>query len=177
MKDRSSLRQGFLVSQPAVPGSEKEGKMTVGSGQKLLELFPKRNQDSSFWKMFEEYLLLKAEWYSNRCFLKWKASITKQGFILFQLAPSTLRTDEIGSGLLLTPSTEDYKSDGPSVMNQWTEARKHGKRPATSAQRLRNQTGHETGLKLQPNFVEWMMGYPSNWTDLNSPKQGIESKD
>ena len=32
----------------------------------------------------------------------------------------------------------------------------------------------KTGLKLQPSFVEWMMGFPQNWTDLNSPKQDIE---
>ena len=33
--------------------------------------------------------------------------------------------------------------------------------------------GSGTGLKLQPNFVEWMMGYPQNWTDLNCPNQNI----
>lgn len=30
--------------------------------------------------------------------------------------------------------------------------------------------GSGIGLKLQPNFAGWMMGYPPNWTDLNSPK-------
>jgi hypothetical protein len=39
------------------------------------------------------------------------------------------------------------------------------------------EVGTKTGLKLQPAFVEWMMGYPSTWTDLNSPKQDTESKD
>jgi|HubBroStandDraft_6_1064221.scaffolds.fasta_scaffold00472_3 site-specific DNA-cytosine methylase len=33
----------------------------------------------------------------------------------------------------------------------------------------KGQTGTKTGLKLQPNFVEWMMGYPQGWTDLNFP--------
>jgi hypothetical protein len=28
-----------------------------------------------------------------------------------------------------------------------------------------NQIGKRTGLKLQPAFVEWMMGYPIGWTD------------
>ena len=37
--------------------------------------------------------------------------------------------------------------------------------------------GTKTGLKLQPNFVEWMMGYPLNWTDLSSQNQNTEQKD
>ena len=31
---------------------------------------------------------------------------------------------------------------------------------------LTNQVGQSTGLKLQPAFVEWMMGYPPGWTEL-----------
>jgi hypothetical protein len=41
----------------------------------------------------------------------------------------------------------------------------------------KGQTGAKTGLKLQPNFVEWMMGYPQGWTDLNCPSPLIELKD
>jgi hypothetical protein len=26
--------------------------------------------------------------------------------------------------------------------------------------------GNSRGLKLQPAFVEWMMGYPDKWTEL-----------
>jgi hypothetical protein len=35
--------------------------------------------------------------------------------------------------------------------------------------KMKDQIGQATGLKLQPNFVAWMMGYPSHWTDLNYP--------
>ena len=27
--------------------------------------------------------------------------------------------------------------------------------------------GMNTGMKLQPEFVEYMMGYPAGWTDLS----------
>ena len=37
--------------------------------------------------------------------------------------------------------------------------------------------GPKIGMKLQPAFVEWMMGYPLGWTDLNLPKRNIEKKD
>jgi hypothetical protein len=32
----------------------------------------------------------------------------------------------------------------------------------------------EIGMKLQPNFVEFMMGYPQNWTNLHIPTEGSE---
>jgi hypothetical protein len=32
---------------------------------------------------------------------------------------------------------------------------------------LGRELGKNHGLKLQPAFAEWMMGYPTNWTDLN----------
>jgi hypothetical protein len=124
----------------------------------------------------------------------------KSNRLLFQLAPSTLHTEEIGSGLLRTadahmergshkpeklieryqtkhlplnlndqiqmlgtPSTRDHK-DGNS----------YGAVPEKSL--LPRQVRNKTGLKLQPNFVEWMMGYPQNWTDLNSPNPNTELK-
>ena len=30
-----------------------------------------------------------------------------------------------------------------------------------------NRFGKKHGYKLQPEFVEWMMGYPEGWTELN----------
>jgi hypothetical protein len=33
-----------------------------------------------------------------------------------------------------------------------------------------NRTGIKTGLKLHPDFVEWMMGYPKGWTEIPDSK-------
>jgi hypothetical protein len=30
----------------------------------------------------------------------------------------------------------------------------------------KTSNGEQTGLKLQPAFVEWMMGFPLGWTDV-----------
>lgn len=35
---------------------------------------------------------------------------------------------------------------------------------------LKHRTGTSRGLKLQPAFVEWMMGYPDGWTELSDSK-------
>lgn len=52
--------------------------------------------------------------------------------------------------------------------------RKNGTRHGA---KIKDLVGTRTGLKLQPNFVEWMMGFPQNWTDLNFQRQDIGSKD
>ena len=66
--------------------------------------------------------------------------------------------------MLPTPTSRDHK-DGNG----------YDKVPENSL--LPRRVGNRTGLKLQPNFVEWMMGYPQNYTDLNYQNQDIEWND
>ena len=47
------------------------------------------------------------DWYSKRCALTWKGKAMKSSRFLFQLQASTHRIEEIGSGLLLTPTTRE----------------------------------------------------------------------
>jgi len=63
--------------------------------------------------------------------------------------------------MLPTPATRDYK--GANGQEHMTKDRPH-------MDQLPNAIAHGTnrGLKLQPAFVEWMMGYPIGWTDLNA---------
>lgn len=56
--------------------------------------------------------------------------------------------------MLPTPTRQCYKSEKCS-----DEAFNRKTRP------LSETFGKKTGLKLQPAFVEWMMGYPEGWTD------------
>jgi hypothetical protein len=56
--------------------------------------------------------------------------------------------------LLPTCTSRDYKDTG-----------KMENVPVNSL--LGRELGKNHGLKLQPGFAEWMMGYPMNWTDLN----------
>jgi hypothetical protein len=46
-------------------------------------------------------------WYSKRCALTWKLKVTPYSRLLFQLAPSALRTEGIEFGLLHTPSAQE----------------------------------------------------------------------
>jgi hypothetical protein len=57
--------------------------------------------------------------------------------------------------MLPTPQAKDYRSEKvcDEVYNK-------------NARPLCGILGRNTGMKLQPAFVEWMMGYPESWTEL-----------
>jgi len=59
-----------------------------------------------------DYLVLKGEWYLNRCALTWKAKGTKSRRLYFQLVPQVRRTEGIESGLLLTPKKQNSNAPG-----------------------------------------------------------------
>ena len=54
-------------------------------------------------------LLGTADLFSTRCVLTWKLKLTPYGRLLFQLQPSTRRTEETAFGLLPTPRTADIE--------------------------------------------------------------------
>ena len=116
----------------ALPGSDKARKMTVISGQKLLGSWTNTGPLGSLERM----LLATSAWVSTTCFLTWKQKATPQGHLLFQLAPSMLNTDEIESGLWLTP-TKVMTLEDPQKMR--ARAEKNGYRNGTSIGYLHSQ--------------------------------------
>lgn len=119
---------------------------------------------------------------------------------LFRLAPSEHPTEEIGYGLLPTPTAQDFKRRGPNSKQQglpevvrkmiWLtprasdgmranftmeSLRRHKKKNAEKSN-LAEQIAHKIGggtSQLNPLFVEEMMGFPLDW--LVSPFQGGEA--
>src|SRR3990167_966345 len=200
--DRLSLLADSLANPSPVPEKEKEQAMTAISGQKFLELYNLQNPNGSLRKMCEALLTSKTAWYSNKCALTWKVKVTKSNRLLFQLSSSMRRTEGIGSGLLPTArvlqgngasqkeivagnpkrrlETEIAMLPTPGVMDIRSDIRKPEERSAEAnkggCSNLRERIGNSTGamLRLQPAMCEWMMGYPSNWTDLNLPKLNTE---
>jgi hypothetical protein len=103
-EEQSTLLQaGFRASHTAQQASASAKKMTVTSGLKCLEQYAKFNRAGLLGKMFPGLLVGREGWFSTRCRLTWKLRGTKYSRLYFQLAVSTLRTEETGSGLLPTP--------------------------------------------------------------------------
>ena len=68
-----------------------------------------------------------------------------------------------------TPTTRDYKDSGKAVINSHRDSIL----PVRVAKKDKEQWV-KGGGSLNPTWVEWLMGYPSGWTDLN-PSETVSS--
>src|SRR5210317_1678090 len=134
---------GTLVSLSVLRGSKEARKMTATSGHQCLIASKSTNQIG----LLEKMLLGTSTWVSTKCYLTWKAKVTKQGRLLFQLAPSTPRTAETEFGLWATPNTMDHlpPRSEEALLRQATTTRKGRSKPAN----LREQVDENT-MKMWP---------------------------
>jgi len=154
--------------------------MTVTSGLKCAEL----SQSADRIGFLQRTLLGTSRWASTKCFLTWTHSATPQGRLLFRLVPSMPLTDETGSGLWPTPTARDWK-DGSAqscanvepngllgrVVHLYATPQARDYRTGSQGrwedpERTRNLNDQIGGL-LTPEFVEWLMGFETGWTELS----------
>ena len=176
------------ASHSVWPGSGGARRMTVTSSLKCLELSRSSGPLGSLVRM----LLESSAWRSTRCFLTWKASVTPHRRLLFRLVPSTLRTEE--TEFLSWEGTENrvvYFIPTPRAHNIPTSKKAKRKYksspsltdyvlmfPTPKAQNCRgNGEKHgeggqsldvSVGGRLNPTWVEWLMGFPLGWTDCSA---------
>jgi hypothetical protein len=168
--DHKSQRPLFAgdthANRSPLPGKEQARQMTAISGRRCIELLKLSGQDGSLPRM----LLDTPTWASTKCYLTWRAEATPAGRLLFRLVPSMPRTDEIESGLWLTPTPTEVMWPTPNA----SDHRDRGNLSNPAIQR-RQRIGKQLNLSmvadptsgsLNPQWVEWLMGFPVGWTDL-----------
>ena len=101
-----SSPQDTHASPSVLPGSAKARRMTATSGRQLLGQFKSSGLIGAFLKMF----MGTSRWASTMCWLKWKASATPRGRLLFRLAPSMPCTGATVYGLWQTPIANDARN-------------------------------------------------------------------
>ena len=150
------------------PGSSEAQKMTVTSGRSWLPLLKTYGLDGSLGKMCEG--LLTSRWASSAAFLTWKASGTAPSHLLFQLAVSTPRTDATASGLWPTPTGQDnaqVRGRGKTIGTKRGTTLGGAVRMWPTPAAIDDMGGRQaTTGQLNPTWVEWLMGFPTGWTDL-----------
>jgi hypothetical protein len=103
-----TLFAGATHANPLVmPGSDRARKMTVISGRKCIGSWLPSGPLGSLLKT----LLVTSQWASTKCFLTWRPKATPAKRLLFQLAPSTPRTEGIESGLWQTPNANEDRAE------------------------------------------------------------------
>ena len=180
LKDRN-MKQMWLLEDSLVNHSHKQEErkehMTTDiSGMKLLESLENVNPDGLLGKMLKALLTSKTAWYSDRCKMIWKNKVSKSNVLLYQLQASVLGIKEKEYGLLHimypTPRASDIEGgivkDVQIKNGHFFRENKKGERWGV---KLRDAVAKnkKPGGKLNPEFVEFLMGYPMNWTkiDLN----------
>lgn len=99
-----------------------------------------------------------------------RSGLTRNG-IVFRLVPLVPLTSGIGRGLWLTPTASDTK---PACKREILE-------PATRNGKQWNLRGQATeisqlGTPLNPIFLEWLMGYPTGWTEIGPSATPLSRK-
>jgi len=138
-------------------------------------------------------LLESSRWHSTLCYLTWKVRVTPEKRLLFQLVPSTPGIDETECGLWPTMESWDSQRGPAKEYNRKSKSQKDRNLTTFAAKMLptpnsfdakatddwqmgsewdRNKKEHTLpkaiGGQLNPNWVEWLMGFPIGWTDLNA---------
>jgi hypothetical protein len=172
---------------------EKEKDLTeseAGCGAKWHELLAKYDPDLHLWKIAQCSLLAEEQ---ELLQILPKSGMTANGLLL-ELPMLERRTKESVYGLWATPTTMDKlppKSE-KALHKEATQARPGRSKPANLRDQVSNMhnwptpTAHnaketnapseanrntptlanQVGGKLNPMWVEWLMGWPLGWTDL-----------
>ena len=145
------------------------------------ELLARYDQSSSTWRTVHCSLL--------EGFIEFSGTWPKWGSmhdgVLYQRQPLVRHTKEIGYGLWASPNARDWKDSGPSqgkrkspnlgTQVHWPTPRTTGMCGGSGAWNQLNkittveearQMGSGHGGTLNPTWVEWLMGWPLEWTDL-----------
>ena len=192
--DTITMEQQSIFSQPGghaspclKPGSAEARKMTAGSGQRLLDLYKQRAPGGLLGRM----LLASYRWNSTKCLLTWRTAATPAGRLLFRLQPSMPTTAETESGLLPTLLKSDWKrsrrhgymvngGQGSSLLDcllptvcasAWKNCGPPGSQSHAHRLQRRYLDAHikeinQSDGNLNPDWLDWFMGYPPMYTDL-----------
>ena len=156
--------------------------MTVTSGRKCLESCGSSGPLGSLQRMLVESSI----WNSNLVVLTWKIKTIPSGRSLFQLAGSEPCIDGIESFLLPTPTAPGSHNVG--TIQVWggsgnrfrrllpTPKADDGRRgktirgiyaPGDGLTNLDQGDGKPIGCRLNPAWIESLMGFPIGWTDCD----------
>ena len=181
--------QEVSLAKTSVPQGKAQDSMVTSqdSGQRWLGWLAKYDHDSCSWKT-AQCSLLGEEPESLEILPRW--GMTVDGLLWEQPTLEPI-TREIESGLWPSLNARDWKDSGATQGNRkspnlgtrvhWPTPRTAGMCGGSGSWELLNknttpeearQMGAGNGGKLNPTWVEWLMGWPLGWTDLKPLETG-----
>jgi len=184
-----SFLEDSPVSRLVKPDIKKLNPTPAISGRKCLGL----SKSADRLGLLEKTLLESSNWAWTKYSLTWKPKATPQGRLIFQLARSAPRTSGKGSGLLHTPTATGNQmapsmiardkgswgvlwptprvsdTEGGVVKNvemnngSFSRRNKKGERWGVKLKDAVHHTDPINGGSLNPQWVAWLMGYPTEY--------------
>ena len=152
------------ASQSVSPESEKAGTMNGGSGQNSPVSFAAFDPLTSSWKTYQACLPWMEGDSLESSLVTWPRAGTMRNGKCFRRQLLARGTDANDSSLLPTPIASDWRSGKSS--KKTLDRNSRPLREIVTANALPSPTTGETTGHLSPLFVEWMMGFPPEWTAL-----------
>lgn len=160
---RAAFRAKTLVMQARVKVSTEKD---LASGQRWRESLVRFDRDMSSWKT---HLQLFAEDLPESSVILPRLGMIQDG-VVYQPWSWEPRIEETDSGSWLpTPTKNIWPTI--TVKGNYNKAELHKKASDGLATAVNKAEG-ESGGPLNPQWVEWLMGWPIGWTDLNVLETG-----
>jgi hypothetical protein len=159
-----SYLAAFPVRTSASPETMTESKASAaGCGARWRESFARFDRDSSGWKTAQRSLLGDSESFSAT----WPVSGSMQSGVCYQQPPPVLIIFASGSGCSPLVPARSYATPTASMHKGWSP--NHNR--AESDDRLDYTIEREARAagqsgRLNPAWVEWLIGWPIGWTGL-----------
>jgi hypothetical protein len=159
-----SYREAFLAkTSPLLEKEQELMESEVECGEKWRASFTKFDHDSSSWKTHQCSLLGDLDEFSET-WPQW--GLMRDGECWEQRTlEQTIRGTEFGLSEKMWP-TPDANCGARGTQPNWTPKRKSGHQAQYSINQAVRDLEQNNGGKLNPMWVEWLMGWPLGWTDL-----------
>jgi hypothetical protein len=180
LSELTSSAAALLASPSAKLGRKKARETLASSGRRCFELWANSNRAGSSLRTFVDSCLTTEDGLSKKYAPVWRLRVTKSFRSYFQLAVSVPRIGETESGFWPTPKVSRFergtrrKTDGKAGITLPEKARlcptptnNMAGKLTTRADKLDQAILATNGGKLNPEWVEWLMGYPCETTALN----------
>ena len=155
--------EGFHARTSASPVKETAStEKGQDSGEKWRGWLAKYDPATSSWKT-AQCSLISEEAESLQTLPR--SGMTRDGLLWEQ--PTLVRPiKETGSGWWPTPAARDYKGANGFQRTQEKLAQGKGAQMGQLPNAVQQALGRPIGGTLNPDWTEWLMGWPSGWTDL-----------
>ena len=158
-----------LASRGQSQAVKKEPMTSDGSGLSYSDWFARYDPEASSWRTSQVSFMEELNTFSET----WPRSGSLRNGEVSERQTLAHHTEESESSSWATPTGRDYK-DGSNPSDKVPTNALLG-RQAPRTPMPGNKSMNNTSLRLNPKFVEWLMGWPEGWVGLtNSESSATE---